>query len=143
MINLIVIAFQIAKARFARGVVGSCEILAAYQSAEYSMSREEVEILHKQEITGKMIREDLWCPFSSTEVVSNVKPLSSAVTSFESRTEDALLTAAMLPCEAAASEALRPHKPSVPPTAKVLRFRKGKASKEDLLAGAAVLADIE
>lgn len=142
VVELIVIGFQLSKKKSARGEVGRRELLAAYQSAQYAMNREEVEILHKQAIVGAMVREDLWCPFASTADVNQVTTLSSAVANFESRTEDALLAAAMLPDESAAMKTMAPAKQPISP-AKVLRFRKGKASKEDLLAGADVLARLD
>lgn len=143
VVDLVITAFSMSKARSSRGVVGSQELLSAYQSLKYSMNREEVEILHKQAITGTMIREDLWCPFISTETDNKVKTLSTAVEAFEARTEDALLASAMMPGEAEAIKVLAPQTVSVKSSGKLLRLRHGKASKDDLLAGAAVLDKLD
>jgi len=143
VVELVLIAFRIAKLRSSAGVLDGSALLAAYCSADYSMNREDVEVLHTQAITGKMIREDLWCPFISTEAASKVKPLDAAVTSFERRTEEAFLESALLPSESATVKALSSAQPKSKGPAKVFRFRRGKATKDDLLAGAVALDLIE
>lgn len=143
VVDLITISFVLAKSKSSRGVVGGQELLAGYQSMKYSMNREEVEILHKQAITGALIREDLWCPFASTEESSKVKTLAAAVESFEARTEDALLASAMMPDEAAANSVFARENAVVKLPGKLIRLRGAKASKDDLLAGAAVLDGLD
>jgi hypothetical protein len=138
-VELSTIAFRIARERNCNSIVGIKELLTAYRSIDYSVNREDVEILHKQAITGKKVRDDLWCPFTSTEITSTVKDLSTAVASFESRAENAFLASAMTPREAAALKELVPDTPSSTQSAKVIRISRKKTTKDDLLAGAAIL----
>lgn len=50
----------------ARGVVhiGLHDLKSAYQSTEYAVNRVDVEIICRQNITGKSGRADLWCPLA-------------------------------------------------------------------------------
>ena len=98
VIDLIVDAYLMARRRRVIVTIGVAELLQAYQSAAYAMHREDVEILIRQQVTAKMEREDLWCPFTSVATAaSNVTTADPVVKSFEMRTEDAILAAALLP----------------------------------------------
>ena len=124
--------------------IGTAELLHAYRSAEYAMHREDVEILIRQQVTGRMEDEDLWCPFTSAVTAfSNVKTADPVVESFETRIEEAILAAAFTPAEAAAHEKVKSDGPVKKSPAKVLRFPRQKVTKESLLAGAAILDEIE
>ncbi len=46
-----------------RQTVGRADIEGAYLSPEYTASRQDVDLVQQQVITGRMAREDLWCPF--------------------------------------------------------------------------------
>jgi hypothetical protein len=99
-----------------------------------------VEILFRQQVTGKMEDKDLWCPFGSMDPVrSNVQEAEKIIQAFEKRTEDALLQSALTPSESAAAVVIDPSAPSSPSLGKVVRFRRTKVTKESLLAGAAAL----
>lgn len=143
VVELIVIAYRISFDRTKSGIVGINELRLAYQSLDYSVNREDVEILHRQSVEKAMIQEDLWCPFFTTEVAQKVINASSAIASFERRTEDALLDAALLPTEAVANASLIPFSSPSNASAKVVRFRGKKTTKEDLIAGADVLASLD
>lgn len=144
VVDLVVIAVRIARTRTAAGTVGTDELLAAYRSAEFSMHRDDVEVLHRQQLNGKIERTDLVCPFGSTELEKmNVVHANDAIESFERRIEEAHLQDAMTPKEAKSfkaivSEAKGPARPG-----KLLRFKQQKVTKESLLAGAAALDEME
>ena len=143
VVELIVVAYKISMNQTKSRIVGANELRLAYQSIDYSVNREDVEILHRQSIQLTMLRDDLWCPFSSTEFKQNVKEASIAISGFERRTEDALLDAALLPNEAIANAMLIPSVSLANSSAKIIRFRGKKASKDDLLAGAGILASLD
>lgn len=144
VIDLIAIAFLLERRRRSVVTIGVAELLHAYRSAAYAMHRDDVEILIRQRITGKMEREDLWCPFTSVEIsATNVTTADPVVKSFETRTEEAILASALMPAEVAAHEKLKPECPERMSPAKVLRFPRQKVTKESLLAGAATLDEIE
>jgi hypothetical protein len=143
MVDLLVAAYQISCRKGGRGIVGAQELLQAYRSELYLTHRGHVEVLFRQQVTGKMEQKDLWCPFGSMGLVrSNVTDAEKIVTAFEKRTEDALLDAALTPAEAVAAAAIERDKPKKSVPGKVIRFGRGKVTKEDLLAGAACLDSI-
>lgn len=140
IVDLLVAAYQISIRRGGSGKVGVQELLLAFRSEMYAMHREQVDILFRQEVTGKMENKDLWCPFGSTDPArSNVQEAEKIIQAFERRTEDALLQAALTPAESAAAAVINPCAPARSSTAKVVRFRRTKVTKESLLAGAAAL----
>lgn len=144
MVDLLVVAYQISSRKGGRGKVGAQELLQAYRSELYLTHRGHVEILFRQQVTGKMEEKDLWCPFGSMDPVrSNVKEAVQIIQAFEKRTEDALLDAALTPSEAVAAAAIEPDRRKNAVPGKVIRFRRGKVTKEDLLAGAASLDSIQ
>ena len=143
IVDLLVAAYQISNRRGGSGKVGAPELLLAYRSELYAMHRDQVEILFRQQITGKMEDRDLWCPFGSTDPIrSNVHDAEKIIQAFEQRTEDALLHAALTPSESAAAAVINPSASSRSSSAKVVRFRRTKVTKESLLAGAAALDNL-
>jgi hypothetical protein len=70
---------------------------------------------------------------------TNVTQTAEIIKAFEKRVEDDYLRESLTPSEVKALDALRPQDAHETKPAKVLRFPKGKATKEDLLAGAAIL----
>lgn len=144
VVDLVVIAVRIALTRSAKGTVGAGELLAAYRSVEFSMHRDDVEALHRQQLNCKIEREDLVCPFSSTELEgANVVPANDAIESFERRVEEAHLEDAMTPTEAKSFKAMVSETNRQTKPGKVLRFKKQKVTKASLLAGAAALNEME
>ena len=140
IVDLLMAAYRISSRTSELGEVGTKELLVAYRSELYVTHREDVEVLLRQQITGKMEKATLWCPFGSMNPVgSNVKSATQIVQAFEKRVEDALLEASLMPVEVAAMTVLKPDASHSVKSAKVLRFRKEKATKETLLAGAAAL----
>lgn len=140
VVDLFVAAYKISHLKGRSGKVGAQELLLAYRSEFYTMHREQVEILFRQQVTGKMEKKDLWCPFGAMDPErSNVKEAEKIVQAFERRTEDALLHAALTPSESAAADAINPSATKYSSTAKVVRFRRTKVTKESLLEGAAAL----
>jgi hypothetical protein len=140
VVDLLVAAYKIASRPGGTGKVGVSEMRDAYRSELYAMHREDVEILFRQLASGMMERETLWCPFGSMQRdKSNVTEAAEIINAFEKRVEDDYLRESLTPSEAQALDALQPQALSNAKPAKVLRFRKGKATKEDLLAGAAIL----
>jgi hypothetical protein len=140
IVDLLVASYKIACRPGGAGKVGVSEMRNAYRSELYAIHREDVEVLFRQLASGKMEREALWCPFGSLEQgKSNVTQATEIIEAFEKRVEDDYLRESLTPSEAQALDALRPQASNNAKPAKVLRFRKGKATKEDLLAGAAIL----
>lgn len=144
VVDLLVAAYRIACRAGGSGKVGAQELLLAYRSELYVTHREDVEVLFRQRVSGQMESATLWCPFGTMDPVrSNVREAAKIVQAFEKRMEDALLEAALMPAEAAALAVIEPDVSSTAKPAKVFRFRRGKATKDDLLAGAAVLDGID
>lgn len=140
IVDLLVAAYKIACRQGGAGKVGISEMRDAYRSELYAIHREDVEVLFRQLASGKMESEALWCPFGSMErSKSNVTKATEIINAFEKRVEDDYLRESLMPSEAQALDALRPQTSRNAKPAKVLRFRRGKATKEDLLAGAAIL----
>ena len=140
IVDLLIAAYKIACRPGGIGKVSVTEMRDAYRSELYAIHREDVEILFRQTASGKMESEDLWCPFGSMEQSkSNVTQATEIIKEFEKRIEDDYLRESLTPAEAKALDALRPQASGNSRPAKVLRLRKGKATKQDLLAGTAVL----
>lgn len=146
IVELVVLAFRQARSRSPTSTVGGQELLAAYRSFDYSANREAVELLHRQSIHKRMLREDLWCPLSAVQCTgmepTKVVTADAAIQNFERRTEEALLEAAL--------GATAPSEKSGPPTqranerakAVVTPIRAKKTKKEDLIAGANAWRDL-
>lgn len=54
------------------------DISDAYKSKRFMSHREEVEILYRQSITRKMVREDLWCDFAPPRAYFLIQPPPAA-----------------------------------------------------------------
>lgn len=140
--QLVTHALRLVRGRDKKGLVRMEEIRAAYRSFEFSSNRDDVEILHRQAISGKMARPDLWCPLVSTDASSdhgastNVHDATAAVERFEQGIEDKLLDGALTPNEAAAVKAIAPAAPRSNSKNSVVQFRGRKTTKADLLEGA-------
>lgn len=140
IVELLVASYKIACRRGKAGKVGISELRDAYRSELYAIHRADVEALFRQHVSGRMEIEALWCPFGSMEhSESNVSQATAIIDAFEKRVEDDYLRESLTPSEGQAWDALRPQGAREGKPTKVLRFRKGKATKEDLLAGAAIL----
>lgn len=112
----------------------------AYRSELYAIHRDDVEVLFRQHVSRNTEREDLRCPFGSMEPgQSNVTHATEIIDAYAKRVEDDYLRESLSPSEAQALDALKPKTSREKKPAKVLRFRKGKVTKEDLLAGTAIL----
>lgn len=59
--RLLIIAYR--RARATGKCVGLAEIEWAYHSSDYGVDRNDVNIIHQQNVTNVMARKDLWCPF--------------------------------------------------------------------------------
>ncbi|WP_157275315.1 hypothetical protein [Pelomonas sp. Root1444] len=144
VVELVVLAFRLARSKNRKATVGGQELLAAYRHFDYSANREAVELLHRQAIQKQMLREDLWCPLAGVEPItqspSNVVDADAAIQHFERRVEEALLDAALGPkAKGESPQETRVRKRS---TAVVTPIRAGKATKEDLIAGANAWNDL-
>lgn len=139
VVQLLSVAYERARQR-GRQTVKVDDIHEAYRSDSYLYARKDIEILQRQDIEGRMVRADLWCPFDS-EVPgagnSEVVTLASAVKEFEARVESDLLMASLLPRQASAIRDLSPSPRNVEGTAelgqKVVRIRRKKTTKESLV----------
>jgi energy-coupling factor transporter ATP-binding protein EcfA2 len=49
--------------------IGMDELLLAFESAQYSVNRDDVAIINQQFATGIKVRDDLWCPVTIPESV--------------------------------------------------------------------------
>lgn len=141
VVQLLVYAYKVARKRD-KHTVGLDEIRQAYKSSLYTSNREDVEILWRQCIENKMIKEDLWCPFDQThddvkategEIGTNVSFAQSAIDSFETKIEDQLLDSSLLPSERAAVQELESSKNNQQKPGKVIHMRRPKVTKQSLL----------
>lgn len=140
IVDLLVAAYKIACRPGGAGKVGISEMRDAYQSELYAIHRGDVEVLFRQLAGGKMESEVLWCPFGSmAHCNSNVTQATEMIEAFEKRVEEDYLRESLTPTERQALDALKPQISPEAKPGKVLRFRKGRATKEELLAGAAIL----
>lgn len=140
VVQLLVCAYKVARKRD-KHIVGVDEIRQAYKSSLYTSNREDVEILWRQCIEQKMIKEDLWCPFDQThdneagtkgEIGTNVSFAQSAIDSFETKIEDQLLDSSLLPSERAAVQELESSKNDQQKPGKVIHMRRPKVTKQSL-----------
>lgn len=140
IVDLLVAAYKIACRQGGSGKVGVSEMRDAYRSELYAIHRDDVEVLFRQHVSRNTEREDLRCPFGSMEPgQSNVTHATEIIDAYAKRVEDDYLRESLSPSEAQALDALKPKTSREKKPAKVLRFRKGKVTKEDLLAGTAIL----
>lgn len=62
VVTLLCIAYKIARGEgLKKATIGHVEL--AYNSSAYAILRKDVEILMRQEVEGRKIKDDLWCPF--------------------------------------------------------------------------------
>ena len=59
------ISLDAERALRAKTCVTVATLAQVYRSQSYSANREDVEAMHVQNVTGRKVREDLWCPFES------------------------------------------------------------------------------
>lgn len=139
VVRLLSVAYELAR-QGGRPSVRPDDILEAYRSDGYFYARIDIEALQRQDIEGRMVKPDLWCPFNSPERRSQnprVVPLTSAVKEFEERVENDLLMASLLPSQASALRDMSPSPRNVEGTAdvgrQVVRIKRKKATKESLI----------
>lgn len=79
-----------------------------YCSSLYAGSREDVEILQRQDIEGRCVRKDLWCPFGSSIRRSRkmVGRSAASVRAFDEALEQRLVQDSMMPAQLAKVESL-------------------------------------
>lgn len=147
VVELVVLAFRIARERSQKGTVGGQELLVAYRHRDYTVNREAVEMLHKQAILKRQIREDLWCPLLDVNLEkvhgSNVLTADHAIESFERRVEDKLLDDVLRTSKPRDEDVLAaPARKRDKPSGSVVQFRGRKTTKDDLVAGARALEDL-
>jgi len=140
VVQLLVCAYKVARKRD-KHTVGADEIRQAFKSSLYNSNREDVEILWRQCIAKKMIKDNLWCPFDQTyddvmgtegEIGANVAFAQKAIDSFETKIEDQLLESSLLPSERAAANELESPKNDQQKPGKVIRLRRPKVTKQSL-----------
>ena len=122
------------RAKTSRGwnaVVTTDDFRWAHLSSQFRVNREDVEILQRQEIERKQIREDLWDPFYS-EQQGNVLEAKPAIAAFEKRVEEKRLDSFLTPNELSGFRAIQKFAESKPKELKVVPLRGGKRSKQGL-----------
>lgn len=138
VVRLLCLAYAEAR-KGGRSTIERTDIQAAAGSEGFYAARRDVEILERQDNERRMIQEDLWCPFPTTdrsEKNQNVVPLTDAVERFEERVEQEILLSSLTPkerarlgCELRSSESvLEDSAKRVVP----IRRRK-RATKDDLI----------
>lgn len=145
-------AFRLSRAHSRRASVDAEAIRRAYLSPNYRVNREDVELLSRQAIEQRKLRDDLWCPFqslgdqptttendSTADHSDKVVPLTAAADAFERRAEAAMLVAAMTPGEARDYKTLDSGNTVPANSTRVVRFRGPKVTRENLQSGALAL----
>lgn len=112
----------------------------AYLSPQFRVNREDVEILQRQEIERKQVREDLWDPFFS-EQQDNVFEVTPAISAFEQRVEEKRLDSFLTPNERSGFRAIQKFVGSKPKELKVVPLSGGKRSKQGLVDALNMLDD--
>jgi hypothetical protein len=79
VVRLLVAVVRESRNKGSRFRVDGDALHRAYLSQEYSACREDVEILVKQQIQHKCLRQDLWCPFPGEDNSKGVLSASRAV----------------------------------------------------------------
>ena len=138
VVELLTGAYRLARLRSIHAVVGLDTLKIAYLSTGYTMHREDVEILWKQQIGKVQIREDLCCPFDLNEDPTNVTFARAAIDQYEKRIDDAILESSLTPREADALMRLKPEVKSKS-LVKVIRMPRQKVTKESLIAAGKAL----
>lgn len=52
--------------------ISIADIERAYCSTQFTSNRRDVEVICEQQLTGRMVREDLWCPFDLPKSVTAI-----------------------------------------------------------------------
>lgn len=110
IIQLLCLGWERAKtSRGRKAKVTADDLRWAYFSEQYEINREDVEVLHKQDITREMVRQDLWDPFyqEAEKARGCVIEASRAINEFEKRVEEERTLAFMTPQERRGWEALQ------------------------------------
>ncbi|MBB4513892.1 hypothetical protein [Paraburkholderia fungorum] len=135
VIRLLVAAVREGRNKGNRFRVDEDALHRAYLSQEYSACREDVEILVKQQIQQKCLRQDLWCPFLGEDNSQGVLLANRAVQHFNREVDQDYLKSSLLPSEAAALSAIQPEPAKDRSKGKVLSMRRQKVTAELLLEG--------
>lgn len=132
VVDILGLAWMHAKAsRGWKSEVTTDDFRWAYLSPQFRVNREDVEILQRQEIERKQIREDLWDPFFS-EQKDNVIEATPAISAFEQRVEEKRLDSFLTPNERSGFDAIKKLMESKPKAPKVVPLSRSKRSKQDL-----------
>jgi len=135
VIALLVAAYEIARRRGKHPEVGILDIRKAYKSAKYTVHREDIEILFKQQITGSKVREDLWCPFDRRLEPNTIAAATVAIEKNQRDIEEEILN--QYDTKEVRSKAPRKVATASPNLGKnTIRFRGTKSLKQELLDGA-------
>ncbi|MGF7131468.1 hypothetical protein P3T40_002950 [Paraburkholderia sp. EB58] len=135
VVRLIVIAFRVWRSKGGRHGIGADELSHAYRSVEYSTCREDVEALWQQQIQGKLLRPDLWCPFSDFDNTENVSLANQAIESFRKRVDGDYLKSSLSPSEAAALRSIEEESTEKKARGQVVCIPRQKVTKQSLLEG--------
>jgi hypothetical protein len=135
VVRLIVAAFRVWRSNGTRHGIGADELSHAYHSAEYSTCREDVEALWQQQIQGKPVRLDLWCPFSDFDNTENVSLAKQAIEGFRERVDGDYLKSSLSPSEAAALRSIEEESTEKKARGQVVCIPRQKVTKQSLLEG--------
>jgi len=132
VIDILGLAWRHSKdSRGSQAEVTTDDLRWAYLSPEFRVNKEDVEILHRQEIERKQVREDLWDPFFS-EQQDNVIEATQAIAAFDQRIEEKRLDSFLSPNERTGFGAIQKLMESKPKAPKFVPLSRSKRSKQDL-----------
>ncbi|MCX4162772.1 MULTISPECIES: ATP-binding protein [Paraburkholderia] len=135
IICLLIVATRDRLARGKRARMDDDDLVRAYRSAEYAACREDVEDLLRQQITGKIVRRDLWCPFSGLDDIASFTSAKKAVEGFRQRVEEDYLRSSLTAAEAEALRSIENKHSEESPPDRVVPLKKPKITRESLLEG--------
>ena len=116
------------------GVARLADIEWAYKSPEFSLHRNDVELLMKQTIENQRGRKDLWCPLPAKAIESNVSEVHPATQEYRQRINQELLKSSLPPDERKIfEEIVSSTKPKKAKTASVHPINRKKLTKENLI----------
>lgn len=130
--NLLEIAYRRSRLRGGQSI-GRTDIEGSYLSPDYTANRRDVELIHQQTITGRRAREDLWCPIDlpparqadhAAQLVRTRSELVASKMVQSSMTDEEREAFRVLTSSSGAANRR---------TAKVVRMKRQKASKSELL----------
>ncbi|MEO8022331.1 hypothetical protein, partial [Polaromonas sp.] len=135
VVALLVGAYEISRRPPKHAEVTIQDIRSAYRSAKYTVHREDIEILFKQQIIGKSLRGDLWCPFYREQ-----EPITKAAAIDANEKNQRNIEAEILhQFDSKEERAKSPRRvKNLPPSVggNVIRLRGSKTLKQKLLDGA-------